>query len=893
MNCHVPRQGVASALAAPSPYQAQNPQQETQLEIALRLARDYALYVFPVNAKHGISPSGKWRVPTIKMPLISGWQARSTNIPAEIQALWQECPDGAAVGIDCGKSELLVLDPDRKPGEADGIAAWRDLLEREQRMHGPIEPPPPVIATPNGGRHIWFRQPAGMKLGNSEGSLPDGINVRGVGGLVLAPGAVIAQGKAIALRSDDGSRVVGYAIELADGRVMSPAEPVPLGRYEVVAGSLSAIPAAPSWLVDMLKPCKRLQASKAALTPDEQGKELIKLRYALPYIPAHDREKTWRPVGMAMRWALGEDGFPLFDEWSQTEPGKYHFDANVDKWNSFAVPGDGRRDDRAVVGLGTIYHLAEKHGWPGIKGDSGLQAELPAFEAAMLHATVKALSAAEAASDWPEPEPLTVGIKAAPYPMEALPNCIRGAVEEVQVYTQCPPAMSACSAISAASVAAQGIADAMRDAALRGPCGLYYLQIAESGERKSKIDAFYMRPIEEFDRTQLQLHEAKARAYKGRFDAWESEHKGLQRRIEKDTKDGRDTTELKAKLEKHATEEPERVRIPRLLFENTTTEALLLSMSDNWPVAALVSAEGGVVFGGYSMRPDSLMANLGLLNKAWDGARVAVDRATTKSYALDNPRLVINIAIQPEAVRQFIEKTKGLARGSGFAARFLISYPESTAGSRIYREPSADWPCLTAFQKRIQELLELTVAPDANGPIARTAIAFSAEAKARWIAEYNAIEHSMGRGGEFEDLKDVASKAAENAARLATCFHVFEYGDIAEFFAIGEEDMAAAWEIEKWHLCEAKRFFAGMTVSEELRNAARLDAWLIATCRKEGVAELPLIDTLHHGPNPTRTKKPRDLALRELIQRERVRRTERDNREMVAVNPALLAEPSA
>ena len=167
-------------------------QRETQLEIALRLARDHGLYVFPVSAKHGLRPDGTREGLPVKVPLTS-WRVRSTNNPAEIQALWRECPDGA-VAIDCHKSRLLILDPDRKPGEADGIAAWRELLELEQLMNGPIEPQPPEIATPNGGMHVWFRQPEGMELGNSEGSLPDGINVRGAGGYALAAGAVIEQG---------------------------------------------------------------------------------------------------------------------------------------------------------------------------------------------------------------------------------------------------------------------------------------------------------------------------------------------------------------------------------------------------------------------------------------------------------------------------------------------------------------------------------------------------------------------------------------------------------------------------------------------------------------------------------------------------------------------------
>ena len=81
-----------------------------------------------------------------------------------------------------------------------------------------------------------------------------------------------------------------------------------------------------------------------------------------------------------MKWALGEDGFPLFDEWSRTAPEKYHYDKTVEQWNSFAIPGDGRRDDRAVTGLGTVYDLAKKHEWPGMKNLPYFQAKINALK---------------------------------------------------------------------------------------------------------------------------------------------------------------------------------------------------------------------------------------------------------------------------------------------------------------------------------------------------------------------------------------------------------------------------------------------------------------------------------------------------------------------------------
>ena len=100
----------------------------------------------------------------------------------------------------------------------------------------------------------------------------------------------------------------------------------------------------------------------------------------------------------------------------------------------------------------------------------------------------------------------------------------------------------------------------------------------------------------------------------------------------------------------------------------------------------------------------------------------------------------------------------------------------------------------------------------------------------------------------------MASKAAENAARIAACFHVFELREIATFCAIGEHHMAAAWKIQKWHLLEAKRFFEGADIPEELRDAARLEEWLITACRKKGNVELPLVLTLNAGQPYTQSE---------------------------------------
>ena len=63
-----------------------------------------------------------------------------------------------------------------------------------------------------------------------------------------------------------------------------------------------------------------------------------------------------------------------------------------------------------------------------------------------------------------------------------------------------------------------------------------------------------------------------------------------------------------------------------------------------------------------------------------------------------------------------------------------------------------------------------------DGCLEPALLKFSPEAKTLWIEFYNTIESMLVSGNELYDVRDVASKSADNAARLAALFHVFKHG---------------------------------------------------------------------------------------------------------------------
>lgn len=99
-----------------------------------------------------------------------------------VRELWNKHP-GPAFGIATGASGLVVIDVDVKNG-APGLAAWQELV-RELGL-GSVDTT--VVSTPSGGRHYYYRA-NGHKVGSTVGKLAAGIDTRGDGGYVIAPGS--------------------------------------------------------------------------------------------------------------------------------------------------------------------------------------------------------------------------------------------------------------------------------------------------------------------------------------------------------------------------------------------------------------------------------------------------------------------------------------------------------------------------------------------------------------------------------------------------------------------------------------------------------------------------------------------------------------------------------
>ncbi len=77
------------------------------------------------------------------------------------------------------------------------------------------------------------------------------------------------------------------------------------------------------------------------------------IQAALSCIPAHDHD-TWVKMGMAIKSELGEAGYPIWNDWSQSADNYRERDAQT-RWRSFKPDGK--------VTAGTLFHEAKQRGY--------------------------------------------------------------------------------------------------------------------------------------------------------------------------------------------------------------------------------------------------------------------------------------------------------------------------------------------------------------------------------------------------------------------------------------------------------------------------------------------------------------------------------------------------
>jgi hypothetical protein len=260
-----------------------------------------------------------------KRPLTAhGFKDATADLDA-VANLWAKHP-AALVGLPTGKASGLFvvdLDTDKGTGEALGEASLAVL--GLSYLIGSV----PTVATPSGGRHLYFRD---CGMGSTSNKLGPKIDTRGNGGYIIAPASV-----------------------------------APAGAYRLLNGPLSpeTLQDPPSALLDALQArpapaavqsCFAIDTGRHTCLPSNAQKaDLAEVQELLDYIPPDCGYADWVAVLMGLHdhFQGATEGLEIADNWS-AKGGKHRQGEVAAKWQGFRAGGG--------AGLGSVCDLARQNG---------------------------------------------------------------------------------------------------------------------------------------------------------------------------------------------------------------------------------------------------------------------------------------------------------------------------------------------------------------------------------------------------------------------------------------------------------------------------------------------------------------------------------------------------
>jgi hypothetical protein len=262
----------------------------------------------------------------------SGAKWGKTTDLKEIRRDFRKWPNANVAIVTGATSGIFVIEADTAEGHGvDGLASMREL----EAKHG-LFPETRMAVSPSGSIHRYYRHPgAGIYIKNSTSELAPGVDVRGDGGMVIAPPSI--------------KHGVGEYRWLND---------LPIAD-------------APAWLIEAAtkKEAKKSSSRTPAGAQPQAKNSFVRRHYigadadleeieaALMAIPndASVNWEEWNRIAMAVFAATGGSaaGLAMFDRWSQKYPG-YDADDTAAKWSAL------EKCPPTEIGVGTLFYLADQ-----------------------------------------------------------------------------------------------------------------------------------------------------------------------------------------------------------------------------------------------------------------------------------------------------------------------------------------------------------------------------------------------------------------------------------------------------------------------------------------------------------------------------------------------------
>lgn len=396
---------------------------------------------------------------------------------------------------------------------------------------------------------------------------------------------------------------------------------------------------------------------------------------------------------------------------------------------------------------------------------------------AVIESTAEILNQLIADAESPtQPEPLRAPLpKSDPYPVEALGDVLGGAASALHETIKAPLALCCQSVLASAALAAQAHFDVVLPWGGRKPLSLYFLTVAESGERKSGVDDVVLGAAKALERLAMDSYGQLLEQYENDLARWKADSEERNKTAAKaKTPAARDEV---AAADYQAMQKPSHPAMPLRFITEPTVEGLYKLMAIGQPSLGLFSDEAGLLIGGHALNSDNALKTMARWCKIWDGAPFDRVRGGDGSGVLYGRRMAMHQLAQPDVMVKLLGDR--MANGQGFLARCLVAWPESTIGTRHIDkfESAVD---RIEVKRLFAVLSNLMEAEPRTGKTAQeldpVELSLDDEAAKLAVAASNQFETLMIKGNDLAELRDRASKALENACRIAGVLAVIEDG---------------------------------------------------------------------------------------------------------------------
>lgn len=430
---------------------------------------------------------------------------------------------------------------------------------------------------------------------------------------------------------------------------------------------------------------------------------------------------------------------------------------------------------------------------------------------------------------------------AARYPIEALGVILGAAALAIQEAIQAPIDIIGSSVLAAATLAAQAHADVIVDGRV-SPISNFFITVGGSGERKTAVDNAALKEHRAYEKRQCEEFHAEQGRFKNEFTAFE---KALNVALSSSG-----SVESRTTAADLVGPEPAPPIEASFICAEPSFEGLCKKFAGGRSSQGLFSSEGGAFLHGYAMGKEKKAATIAGFSSLWDATPIDRVRAGEGSTKIFGRRFSMHILVQPSMVQDLMQDP--MSKDQGFLSRTCICIPDSTVGTRFYREIDlANSQPMAKYYDHMRNLIERApVVEDEHHPVLRSQLkprqlTLSAAAKSIYIEFHDFIEARMG--ADMKEIRAFANKSPEHLLRIAGVLALVEDPDATEISGVQAQSARA---LVVYFLSEAHRIEEVSRQDPDLMLAQALLDWIRKLDRP-----VTLVEIYQCGPSDLRNAK--------------------------------------